>query len=109
MTHIYKIARSTEWEPAKSNGYFEGSTDDKHDGFIHFSTEQQLETTFNKYFHDERNLYLICVESEKLEPDLKWEPSRGGDSFPHLYAPLPITHILWEKPINEGENILSQL
>ena len=103
MTLIYKIAHAIEWEAAKRASQYKGSSDDLRDGFIHFSTSEQLEATFTKYFKNKKGLILICVESEKLDEDLKWEPSRGGDLFPHLYAPLPTNLILWEKQINNDE------
>ncbi len=103
MILIYKIANSSEWEQACTSGTYVGSDDDRRDGFIHFSTKEQLAATYKKYFRSKTNLRLICIEDEKLGKDLKWEPSRGGDLFPHLYAPLPTDLILWDKPICDGE------
>jgi uncharacterized protein (DUF952 family) len=103
MSLIYKIANQLEWSDAKANGQFEGSKDDLRDGFIHFSTADQVQDTLDKHFKDQRDLLLIAVETAKLGDALKWEPSRGGALFPHLYAPLPTTVIMWEKPIPVGK------
>ena len=103
MTLIYKITRSTEWQTACNTGYYTGSEDDERDGFIHFSTESQLAATWEKYFKGETGLRLFCVNADDVTTDLKWEPSRGGDLFPHLYAPLPTDLILWDKPISDTE------
>ena len=87
---IYKIARVREWEDTIRNGLFTGSADDKRDGFIHFSTAAQVRTTWEKYFSTEKRFYLVAVDPDCLGPPLKWEPSRGGQLFPHLYGPLPL-------------------
>ena len=99
MSLIYKIATRQEWTAALTEGEFQGSPDDKRDGFIHFSTEDQVATTLSKHFSNKDNLLLLAVEAEDLGDALKWEPSRGGALFPHLYAPLPTARVLWEKPI----------
>ncbi len=104
MTTIYKIENQESWQTAKSTGIYEGSSDDLKDGFIHFSTQQQLQATLDKHYKGKSNLLLIALNSEILGLNLKWEPSRGGDLFPHLYAPLPTTHIMWEKPIIQNDN-----
>ncbi|GJM03696.1 MAG: hypothetical protein DHS20C08_21970 [Rhodomicrobium sp.] len=108
MTLIYKIAEQADWALAIAEGRYNGSADDLRDGFIHFSTEEQLQATLNKHYQGKSNLLLIAIDAETLGPDLKWEPSRGGALFPHLYAPLPTAAISWEKPIEKnqaGENI----
>jgi len=87
---IYKIARIAEWEEAVKIGVFRGSPDDLRDGFIHFSTTVQLRATCQKYFSQEAGFYLVAVDAERLGPALKWEPSRDGQNFPHLYGPLPL-------------------
>lgn len=87
---IYKIARVHEWEEAVRNALFTGSADDRRDGFIHFSTAAQVRATWEKYFSTEEWFYLVAVDSDCLGPSLKWEPSRGGQLFPHLYGPLPL-------------------
>ena len=80
-----------EWLAAKGRGQYTGSSDDKRDGFIHFSAKHQLQATAEKYFSGQQDLLLIGFEEHDLSPELKWEPSRGGDLFPHLYGPLDPT------------------
>lgn len=104
MTIIFKIEDQEIWQTATKAGVYEGSTHDKQDGFIHFSTSNQLVGTLNKHYANRINLLLIAIDSTTLGSDLKWEPSRDGALFPHLYAPLPTTHVLWEKPIEQNEN-----
>lgn len=85
---IYKIMTRPEWESAVEAGTYLGSADDLRDGFIHFSAADQLEGTARKYFHGQPDLVLIAFPADALGSDLKWEPSRDGALFPHLYAPL---------------------
>ncbi|MEQ8823533.1 MAG: DUF952 domain-containing protein [Filomicrobium sp.] len=86
---MYKILLRSEWENAVSAGSYRGSTDDRRDGFIHFSTAEQLQGTAAKFFRDQSNLLLVSFEAHALGEKLVWEPSRGGALFPHLYADLP--------------------
>ena len=86
---IYKICQIQEWETACMKSVYAGSKVDLQDGFIHFSTQQQLNATARKHFHSQRNLILIEIDVRNL--DLTWEHSRGGELFPHLYQELPIT------------------
>jgi uncharacterized protein (DUF952 family) len=86
---VFKIATRAAWEAACKQGIFPGSQDDRRDGFIHLSTHQQLAGTLAKHFKDQVDLLLIAFDEEALGDDLRWERSRGGDLFPHLYAPLP--------------------
>lgn len=86
---IYKICSRSEWQQAVAAGIYEGSMVDRADRFIHFSTGQQLRETARKHFAGQTNLVLITVDPEPLGDALKWEPSRGGDLFPHLYDQLP--------------------
>ena len=90
---IYKIFRAAEWEGARKNGLFSGSSDDLRDGFIHFSTAFQVRETFDRYFSSEDNLKIASVEGDALGDALKWEVSRNGDKFPHLYRPLKIAEV----------------
>jgi len=85
---IYKILPRSEWMLARALGRFEGSAIDLQDGYIHFSTAAQAAGTARKYFKGQPDLMVLEVESEDLGDALKWEPSRGGDLFPHLYAAL---------------------
>lgn len=104
MTIIYKITSKNTWEEASEAGEFLGSTDDIKDGYIHFSTKEQLEGTLSKHYKGQDNLLLLAFNDSDLGKNLKWEPSRGGALFPHLYAPLPTTHVLWEKPLELQSN-----
>lgn len=85
---IYKICPRSEWEQAVTVGEYRGSTVDLRDGFIHFSASHQVTETAQKHFADQSDLLLIAIEPTKLGVRLKWEPSRGGNLFPHLYGPL---------------------
>lgn len=112
MTEIYKILAQTAWNQAQKEGVFQGSADDIRDGFIHFSTKEQLQGTLEKHFKGQKDLILLAIIESDLGENLKWEPSRGGALFPHLYAPLPTSHVLWEKPLemtNDGSHIIPKL
>lgn len=88
---IYKICGRAEWQAAERAGAYTGSADDARDGYIHFSTLAQLAGTLAKYYATRDDLLLIGFDPDRLGPALKWEPARGGQLFPHLYAPLPTT------------------
>lgn len=90
MTTIYKICTSAEWREAERAGAYGGSAVDLKDGFIHFSTAEQTAETAAKWFAGQRDLVLVAVDANLLGDALKWEPSRGGALFPHLYGPLPL-------------------
>lgn len=93
---IYKICPRALWETAREAGAFTGAGIDLADGYIHFSTAAQAGETARLHFRGQADLVLLTVETASLGDALKWEPSRGGDLFPHLYAPLPtsaITHV----------------
>jgi len=88
---IYKILHPNEWLEAKDTNMYDGSADDRRGGFIHFSTRKQLEGTLKKHFADKINLKLLAFQAESFAPDqLRWETSRGGAFFPHLYGSLDI-------------------
>ena len=89
MSLIYKILSRAEWDAACEAGTFLGSAVDVKDGFIHFSTADQWRETLEKHFAGQADVLLVAVQTDALGPDLKWEPSRGGALFPHLYGPLP--------------------
>lgn len=99
---IYKILRPGEWAGAQARRAFSGSPDDVRDGFIHFSTREQLEETIARHFAGERDLVVLEVEAAALGENLKWEPSRGGALFPHLYGELPLTAVLRHVPAGES-------
>lgn len=87
---IYHLSRRADWARAKDRGQYEGSTEDRVDGFLHFSTATQVVESARKHRAGETGLVLLEVDAQALGDALKWEPSRGGDLFPHLYGPLPV-------------------
>ena len=91
---IFKILPRTEWTQAEAAGRFEGSAVDHQDGYIHFSTAAQAGETARRYFAGMADLVVLEVEGDDLGADLRWEPSRGGDLFPHLYGVLTVAHVL---------------
>ncbi len=97
---IYKIAPAALWRAAEAQGQFSGSPVDVADGFIHFSTAVQARETAARHFAGASELVLVAVSTRGL--NLRWEPSRGGDLFPHLYAALPLTAVQWVKPLPLG-------
>lgn len=99
MPTIYKICPSALWRESERAGVFAGSPVDRQDGFIHFSTAAQLAETAAKHFSAQDDLVLVAVESDGLGDALKWEPSRGGDLFPHLYASLPVAAARAVRPL----------
>ncbi|SFK04600.1 DUF952 domain-containing protein [Celeribacter neptunius] len=99
---IYKIFRAPEWAAMQTAGETRGAPVDLADGYVHFSTATQVGETAAKWFAGEDNLHLLAFESDDLAPHLKWEPSRGGDLFPHLYRPLRMEDLLWVKPLPLG-------
>ncbi len=105
---IYKIISRTEWELAKTNGVFHGAAVDIADGFIHFSTATQATETAAKHFAGQSDLLLVGIPSAALGEPLKWEPSRGGQLFPHLYGSLDTALASSEDELPLGENGLHQ-
>lgn len=97
MEIIYKVLTSPEWEDVKNMGIFTGSTVDVRDGYMHFSTAEQVEETIARHYSGAIELVLAAVTIKTLGAALRWEPSRGGALFPHLYGPLRIKDILWGK------------
>jgi uncharacterized protein (DUF952 family) len=96
---IYKLCSRAALAEARAKGRFEGSADDRRDGFIHFSSAEQLKGT-PKHFAGEKDLALLAVDTQRLGESLQWEPSRGGAIFPHyLYAPLDLAAVLWAEPL----------
>lgn len=91
---IYKILADAAYDAAKSEGRFMGTSDDLRDGFIHLSAAHQVAGTLAKHYPGQGDLLLVAVDADALGPALKWEESRGGDLFPHLYGPLPLEAIL---------------
>ncbi|WP_311029962.1 DUF952 domain-containing protein [Mesorhizobium koreense] len=104
MASIYKIVTQSEWREAEKQGLFKGAPVDLADGFIHFSTAEQVAETTAKHFARKNDLLLVSVDAAALGGDLKYEVSRGGALFPHLYADLPLSAVLWAKPMPLGAN-----
>jgi len=99
---IYKICPETLWRAAESAGIFHGAGIDVADGYIHFSTAGQAVETAAKHFRGQRDLVLVAVDALRLGQMLRWEPSRGGALFPHLYAPLELSAVKWVRPLPLG-------
>ena len=99
---IYKVMTEAAFEASWRQGHFAGSADDVRDGFIHFSAAHQLDGTLAKFFAGQDGLMLLAVDPARLGPELKWETSRGGEQFPHLYAPLDLAAVLWAEPLALG-------
>jgi uncharacterized protein (DUF952 family) len=93
MPHLYKICPVVLWREAERNGVFRGSDDDRRDGFIHFSTAAQVAETAARHFSGQTDLLLLRVDTANFGKRLKWEPSRGGALFPHLYGELELTAV----------------
>lgn len=100
---IYKIVPEGLWRAARQQGVFDGAAIDLTDGYIHFSTAAQARETAARHFAGQSGLLLVAVDGAMLGEALRYEPSRGGDLFPHLYARLPMDAVLWEKPLPLGE------
>ena len=99
---ILKLFRTPEWDYLRDQGSTEGAPVDVADGFIHFSTPGQAPQTAARHFAGATGLWLIACDSDALGPALRWEPSRGGDLFPHLYRPLLISDVAWHQPLPLG-------
>jgi len=99
---IYKISTAALWREAERAGAFTGAPVDLADGFIHFSTAGQAVETAARHFAEQDGLLLVAVDAAALGPALKYEVSRGGALFPHLYAPLPLSAVAWVKPLPLG-------
>jgi uncharacterized protein (DUF952 family) len=106
---VYKILTAAAFSEAERQGHFAGSFDDLRDGFIHLSAAHQLEGTLAKHFAGRDGLMLLALDPERLGPALKWEASRGGDLFPHLYAPLALSAVLWAEPLRLGVDGIHRL
>jgi uncharacterized protein (DUF952 family) len=99
---VYKIVATDEWREAKAAGVFEGASVDRADGFIHFSTAEQAPDAAAMWFAGRDDLTLAAVDADALGGELRWEPSRGGALFPHLYAALPMSAVVWSRPLPLG-------
>ena len=106
--HIYKIIDKTELQEAKDKGSYSGSLKDKQDGFIHFSGEDQVKGTLEKYYSKKENLVLLKVETLKLD-HLIWEQASDGNMFPHLYSSLDLSNVVDEFEITLNDNGIHEL
>jgi len=102
MPYVYKICPVTLWREAERSGVFRGSDVDRRDGFIHFSTAAQVVETATKHFIGQTDLLLVRVNTTSLGDRLKWEPSRGGALFPHLYGDLDLAAVTQIDPLPLG-------
>lgn len=109
MPIIYKICPQVLWRQAERDGVFRGAPVDERDGFIHFSTAAQVAETAARHFAGADDLLLIAVDADTLGPELRFEPSRGGDLFPHLYGELPLSAVRGVMPLPLGPDGRHQL
>ena len=112
MSKIYKILPKTEWDAARAAGVFAGSAVDLADGFIHFSSHDTAQRTAELYFKGQAGLMLLTVEADDLGEALKWEASRDGALFPHLFRDLKIDDVIAERALDldaDGVPILGEL
>lgn len=96
---IYKIFRNVEWDTLEKQGVTQGAPIDVTDGYIHFSTAEQAQETASKHFAGADGLILAAIDAQSLGSDLKWEESRGGALFPHLYRDLTLADVVWHLPL----------
>lgn len=96
---VYKICDATLWQAAVEAGEFKGAEIDLSDGYIHFSTAEQMRETAAKHFAGREGLVIVAVDAGALGDEMKWEPSRGGALFPHLYRSLKVGEAAWSEPL----------
>lgn len=99
---VFKICSHASWREAEAAGCYGGAPVDVADGYIHLSTATQVGKTATKHFAGQSDLVLIAIDTDVLGSALKWEPSRGGDLFPHLYGDLPVAAVSWVRPLPVG-------
>jgi uncharacterized protein (DUF952 family) len=111
MTLVYKICPRALWQEAERDGVFRGAPVDRADGYIHFSTAAQVRETAAKHFAGQDDLLLVAVDAAALGPALKWEPSRGGALFPHLYGTLVLDAVrrVEELPLGRDGHVFPRL
>jgi uncharacterized protein (DUF952 family) len=102
MSLLYKICPESVWREAERLGRLDGSAADLADGFIHLSTAGQVRATAAKHFAGQTDLLLVAIDEARLGGGLRYEPSRGGDLFPHLYGPLPVEAVRWVERLPLG-------
>jgi uncharacterized protein (DUF952 family) len=99
MALIFKICPASDWNEAESRGVYVGSAVDRRDGFIHLSGAQQVRETARRHLAGQESLVLVAFAAEDFGDTLKWEASRDGELFPHVYGVLPVAHARWAKPL----------
>ncbi len=112
ISKIYKICPAPAWREAERQGRYRGSADDRRDGFIHFSTPSQVAGTLAKHFAGQTGLFLVAINAAALGETLKWEPSRGGELFPHLYDELDlgaVTDVFAVQTRADGSHVIPEL
>lgn len=100
---IFKVLRPAEWAQLQAEATTRGAPVDVVDGFVHFSTAAQLPVTLSKHFGTEGDLVLLACDPDQMGDDLRWEPSRGGDLFPHLYRALTMQDVLWSRDFGQDD------
>jgi uncharacterized protein (DUF952 family) len=98
MTPVIKLLRAAEWAQFQADGQFAGSADDVRDGYIHLSTPSQAPATLAKWFAGDAGVMALTLDADRLGDALKWEASRGGQLFPHLYRPLRLADVVAASP-----------
>lgn len=108
---FYKLLRAPEWVDFSAKGRFAGSRADLADGYVHLSTAEQVEETAARHFAGEEGLMLLTLDRTRLAPAIKWEPSRGGQLFPHLYRDLAIEDVIFHQELSlvEGRHVFPPL
>ena len=101
---IYHVCPKSAWKTAERRGVYEGSDDDIRDGFIHFSTGDQVRESVEKHRKGQTGLVIVAVDPDALYPQLRWEASRGGKLFPHFYGELKVERALFVKDLPLGED-----
>ena len=112
MRKIYNICSASAWREAERRGVYRGSADDLRDGFIHFSTAAQVAETLRRHFFGRTGLFLVEVDADVLDDTLRWEPSRDGELFPHLYGDLDLGAVVGVRDIHarsDGAHDLPEL
>jgi uncharacterized protein (DUF952 family) len=112
VVKIYKICSASAWREAEREGVYRGSADDARDGFIHFSTAQQVPETLRRHFFGQRALFLVEVDGDELGDALRWERSRNDELFPHLYGELDLGAVISVMNLNmrsDGDHDIPEL
>lgn len=109
--YIYKVLTPAQWAKFQDQGQFMGSPVDLADGFVHMSCASQLKETMDKWYADQQRVFILQIESSQIEADLKYEVSRGGAEFPHLFAAFPLTAVgkIWDVSPDAGRYRLPQI